>query len=56
MPQSLFHGNSAGGVQLKHLHAEIQTHLVERFEVGFRIDSLEFGEGRLEIREVILIE
>ena len=38
---------------MKHLHAEIKSNLIEVFEVGVEVDSFEFWESGLEIRQII---
>jgi hypothetical protein len=53
VPQGLLHRDSARRVELQHLHAEVEGHLVHELEVGFWVYSLEFGEGRLKVGEVI---
>lgn len=40
---------------MQHLLAEVQTDLVEVLEVDFRVDTFEFRESRLEIRQIVYI-
>ena len=51
--QGILHRNAAGRVQLQHLHAQVQSRLVKVFEESLRVHSLEFGEGGLEIGQVV---
>ena len=38
---------------MQHLHAEIKSNLIEVLEVSVEVDSFEFWESRLEIRQII---
>lgn len=42
--EGLLHRNTTSRVQIKHLCHQIQSILVEIFEIGLRVNSLEFRE------------
>lgn len=53
--QGFFHRDSSGWVEVDHLQEKVKAKLVKVLEVSIRVDGLEFGEGRFEVRQVIYI-